>query len=92
MEAVNFEGEKRLMLEVLKDAIECWRSSRLTRKDERLRREAHFWLFGDYEISPRFSFKQICDSLKLDPDFIRRCLLEERRSGRLSAVSQTLWS
>jgi hypothetical protein len=87
VELTSFDGERRMMQEVLKDAIECWKVSlqiRLTSDNyvtglrERLYREAHFWIFGNYDNSPFFSFTQICECLKLDPDFVRRCLLDWR--------------
>jgi hypothetical protein len=86
----NLEGEKRMMQEVLIDAIECWQSvaaiglideNCVTSTRERLYREAHFWIFGDYNNTPFFSFTQICDGLGLNPDFIRRRLVEWRREA-----------
>jgi hypothetical protein len=82
------EPERRMLREMLLDAIECWQSvsaSSLMSEDfvsgsrDRLYREAHFWIFEEYDNSPFFSFTQVCECLELDPDFIRRGLLEWRR-------------
>jgi hypothetical protein len=84
---VHFEGEREMLEQVLIDAIECWQSvsakdvlgeQYVTSLRQRLYREADFWIFGDYNNAPFFSFIQICDCLRLNPDFIRRRLLEWR--------------
>jgi hypothetical protein len=84
--------ERKLLEAILTDAIECWQllalhpiASRFENvrspigKRQRNYRDAHFWFFGDYDNAPYFSFTKICDCLGLDPDFIRRRLLEWRR-------------
>jgi hypothetical protein len=85
----TFEAERRMLKEMLVDAIKCWQSvsaigivggAGLTSLRERLYREASFWIFGDYDNTPFFSFTQICDCLGLNTDFVRRRLLEWRRS------------
>jgi hypothetical protein len=89
----DLEAERRMLLEVLADAIECWQfastsgvtdGTYITMR-ERLYREADFWIFGEYDNSPFFSFTQVCHCLELDPDFIRRRLLEWRRKAACSA-------
>jgi hypothetical protein len=86
----SFEGERRMLQEMLQDAIECWQSisalgvigrSDLTSSRERLYREADFWIFGEYDNAPFFSFTETCDCLGLNADFIRRGLLEWRRKA-----------
>jgi hypothetical protein len=87
------EAERQMLREVLIDAIQCWQSvapiaglkeNYVTSLRERLYREAHFWIFGDYDNTPFFSFTRVCDCLGLNPDFIRRRLLEwrQRAAGR----------
>jgi hypothetical protein len=85
--SANLEGERQMLQEILLDAIECWQSAStivpmneeyVTSLRERLYREANFWIFGDYSNAPYFSFTQLCDCLDLNPDFIRRLLLEWR--------------
>jgi hypothetical protein len=86
--STNFEAERRMLLEILLDAIECWQSvsvngisgeNYVTSRRERLYREANVWIFGQYHNAPFFSFTQTCDCLGLNPDFIRRRLMEWRR-------------
>lgn len=87
----TFEGERQMLKEVLLDAIECWQSvsplramdQRYVTSRDRLYREAHRWIFGDYCNPPFFSFTQVCDSLGLNPDFVRRRLLEWRNRPSL---------
>ena len=71
-----YEGEKRLMLAVLEDAISCFQkyagASRGRR--QRLFKEAEEWLF-DEESRWAFSFETICSTLDLSPEFLRRGLL-----------------
>ena len=66
-------AERELMVAVLADAIECyWKYIRSkSRTGLRLYRDAHDWLFADNEQQP-FSFRNICETLSLDPVFIRR--------------------
>jgi hypothetical protein len=96
------EPERKLLGAILQDAIECWQAlaphpiaiyleNARTPMGKRQRnyREAHFWFFGDYDNAPYFSFTTVCDGLGLDPEFIRRCLLEWKRNElqRLGMVS-----
>jgi hypothetical protein len=85
-----FEREQRLLLELLLDGIECWQgtSNEGISRDRgeksarvQLRREAEIWIFGRYNNPPFFSFAQTCECLGLDPDFLRRRLLERRDRG-----------
>ena len=84
----DFEGERRMLQQILVDAIECWQSvstigaingNCVPGLRERLYREADFWIFGEYDNGPFFSFAETCDCLGLNPDFIRRRLLKRRR-------------
>jgi hypothetical protein len=86
----DFEAERRMLRQILLDAIECWQSvaamgvvggNYVTSLRERLYREANLWIFGEYDNAPFFSFTQTCDCLGLSPDFIRRRLLEWRRKS-----------
>lgn len=86
----NIEGERRMLQVMLIDAIECWQSvpeveimgeHYVASLRERLYREAHFWIFGRYNNAPFFSFTQTCDCLGVNPDFIRRRLLEWRQKS-----------
>jgi hypothetical protein len=92
----GFEGERKMLLEILVDAIECWQGVAVggivsdgyfEGVRQRLYREAEFWIFGNYGNPPHFSFTQACEWLGLDPDFIRRGLLEWKSRRRPATVS-----
>jgi hypothetical protein len=72
--------EKRLMLAVLEDAIECFQRYAGARdgKRERLFLEAEKWILTRDSNRP-FSFENICDVLGLDPNYIRRGLLRKHQ-------------
>jgi len=73
----KLEGEKRLMIAVLKDAVECLDKYRGSRNSagqsqyenaiEWVEDESNDWLF---------SFNNICDLLGFDPDYLREVLLK----------------
>ncbi|HEU4345002.1 MAG TPA: hypothetical protein VFU31_25915 [Candidatus Binatia bacterium] len=71
--------EKELMLAVLADAVECFYKYSTARDavGTRLFREAEEWIFAEDEELP-FSFKNICDALGLNPDYIRHGMLRQR--------------
>ncbi len=69
------EPEKRLMLAVLDDAVNCYRDNLFSQraKDRRLFDEAEEWILtpgGDRA----FSFDNVCESLGLNPEYLRRGL------------------
>jgi hypothetical protein len=87
------EPERKLLEAILQDAIECWQrcaliadkwavSPSFTCFGQRQREyiDADPWLFGEYDNYPLFSFTKICDCLGIDPEFIRRRLLEWKRA------------
>ena len=93
------EGEEKLMLAVLADAIEHFQKYALS-KDEKRRKlfqEAEEW-FLERDSDQLFSFEYICETLQLHPDYIRRGLLswkeaklkeryaQEHRGGRKTLV------
>ena len=70
------EGEEKLMLAVLSDAIELFQKHVLS-KDEKGRnlfREVEEW-FLEKENDQLFSFEYICETLELHPDYIRQGLI-----------------
>jgi len=82
-------GERRLMAAILEDAIDCFQKY-LWAKDNRsrnLRQEAESWFFSDDDSWP-FSFINVCESLDLEPDFLRRGLAtwKERQLMRRADV------
>jgi hypothetical protein len=70
------EGEERLMLAVLENAVEYFQKYVLARKPKgkQLFQEAEEW-FLDKENEALYSFENICETLGLHPDPIRKGLL-----------------
>ena len=66
------EGEKRLILSVLEDAIECFMKciDSATNKGQRLFREADEWISHE-DKRWVFSFDNVCDMLDINPDYMR---------------------
>src|SRR4030095_13919614 len=82
------EGEEKLMLAVLKSAVECFQKYVLARKPsgKQLFREAEEW-FLDKEGEGLYSFENICEILGLHPDPIRKGLMVWKEAKlRLSTV------
>ncbi len=69
------EGEKRLILSVLEDAIECFMKcmDSATNKGQRLYREADEWIALE-DKHWVFSFDNVCDMLDINPEYMRRGL------------------
>lgn len=70
------EGEERLMFAVLENAVECFQKYVLARKPSRkqLFQEAEDW-FLDKEDEALYSFENICETLGLHPEHIRKGLM-----------------
>ena len=70
------EPEKRLMLAILEDAINCYQDNLLAKRGSagRLFTEAEEWILekGSDWI---FSFKNICETLGFNPEYVRQGLL-----------------
>ena len=93
------EGEEKLMLAVLENAVEYFQKYVLARKPSGKMRfqEAEEWFLGK-DSDGLFSFENICQTLQLHPDYIRQGLLswkkaklkersiEGRRAGRKKFV------
>jgi hypothetical protein len=73
------ESEKRLMLAVLQDAVECYQKYLVARrgKDKNLFSEAEAWILERDQLSA-FSFDNVCDSLGLAPNYVRAGLLKTK--------------
>jgi hypothetical protein len=78
------EGERRLMVAVLKNAIECFQKHASARGlgEEELFRKEEEWFFSRKDRKEHLSFGYICEALELDPDYIRRGLLLWKQSAR----------
>jgi hypothetical protein len=81
------EGEKRLMAAVLADAVEVYMKQAFNpdARAQQLFLEAEAWIFSDKPGAGLFSFNNISDLLGLEPEYIRRGLLEWRRT-RVPAI------
>jgi hypothetical protein len=70
------DGERRLMLAILEDAVDCFQKYAMV-KDGRGRQlfaEAEQWFLSDDRRWP-FSFVNVCEALEIQPQFLRRGLL-----------------
>src|SRR6202171_6409355 len=82
------EGEKRLILSVLEDAIECFMKcmDSATNKGQRLYREADEWIALEDKFWV-FSFDNVCDMLDINPEYMRTGL-RKWKDKRLDAIGR----
>ncbi len=82
------EGEKRLVLSVLEDAIECFMKciDSSTNKGQRLFRDAEEWINLE-DKKWVFSFDNVCDMLDVNPEYMRRGL-REWKERKLIAIER----
>jgi hypothetical protein len=78
----KLEGEKRLMIAILKDAVECLDKYRGARSSSGRSNylNALEWV-EDKSTDWLFSFTNICDLLGFDPDYMRGVLLKRENKG-----------
>ncbi len=70
------DGERRLMIAVLEDAVHCFRKN-LHATDPKVRQlflDAEEWIMGS-DSTWFFSFENVCETLGIDPDYLREGLL-----------------
>jgi len=74
------QGERRLMLAVLEDAVDCYRTGRWARDPATrlLFAETREWVEST-DCRALFSFESICDFLDIDADYVRRRLANGAR-------------
>ena len=72
------EGERRLMLAILEDAVSCFQkyAGTSTHRGERLFSDAEAWFFEETDTGWPFSFESICGILDINPEYFRRSLLK----------------
>jgi hypothetical protein len=82
----GLEPEKSLMLAVLLDAVECFQEYVLLRDEHTNRRfrETEDWLFRN-DHKWLFSFRNICDALEIDPQYLRKGLLHWKQNAMQSS-------
>jgi hypothetical protein len=79
----KLEGEKRLMIAILKDAVECLEKYRSARNGiGRVQYQNAIEWVEDTGTEWLFSFTNICDLLGFDPHYLREVLL--KRENRYS--------
>jgi hypothetical protein len=66
-------GEKRLMLAVLQDALDCYQKYAFARDGHgrQLFGDADAWIACD-DRAWYFSFENICETLEINPEYLRR--------------------
>ena len=77
----HLEGERRLMLALLKDAVECLKKYRAARSSpgRELYQNALEWI-EDESTGWLLSFANICDLLGYDPNYLRKFLLKREHT------------
>lgn len=76
----HLEPETSLMLAVLEDAVACFQKYALARDEHGLElfREAEEWILQK-DTAWLFSFDNICESLGINPDYLRAGLVRWKR-------------
>ncbi len=71
---------KKLMMAILEDALRCFQNNAEARNGSRKRlfEEAEQWLCGEGGEGP-FSFEMVCETLGIEPEFLRTGIKEWRR-------------
>jgi len=72
----NSEPEKKLMLAILEDAIDCFQKYIFARdgRGKGIFREAEDWILEE-NGDRLFSFETVCDALGFNPSYVRQGLL-----------------
>lgn len=78
----SVRGEKRLMLAVLEDALDCYQkyAVALDGHGQQLFDEARTWITAK-DRCWFFSYENICETLEINPDYLRQGLENWRRSA-----------
>lgn len=78
---------KKLMMAILEDALRCFQNNADAKSGARKRlfQEAEQWLCGEGGEGP-FSFETVCETLGIEPGFLRSGL-KEWRAQQLAGVS-----
>ncbi len=79
----QFDGERRLMIAVLEDAVNCF-MKQLHATDPKARQlflEAEEWISAE-DRTWFFAFENVCDTLDLNPDYLREGLFKWRAAER----------
>ena len=84
----GFDRERRLMLAVLEDAIDCFQKYAHTSdlRGRQLFLESHEWIMSP-DKRWLFSFENICQIVDMNPDYIRQGLSRWRTQNAKSAMA-----
>ena len=82
-------GEKRLMLAVLEDALDCFQKYAAARDGhgQALFEEANTWIASN-DRGWFFSYENICETLEINPEYLRRGLDTWRRCGDIGCAGR----
>jgi hypothetical protein len=82
---------KRLMMAILEDALRCFQNNSDARSGPRKRlfAEAEQWLCADKGTGP-FSFETVCETLGIEPQFLRSGLRDWRNQQLAGIPSRRL--
>jgi hypothetical protein len=82
---------KRLMMALLEDALRCFQNNADAKSGPRKRlfSEAEEWLCSEDGEGP-FSFNTVCETLGIEPEFLRRGLVEWRKQQLAGAAPRRL--
>lgn len=77
----HLEPEKRLMLAILEDAIDCFQDNVLAQggRKKKLFREAEEWILAENN-DWLFSFENICEILGFNPRYVRQGLIRRQEA------------
>lgn len=86
------EPEKRLMLAILEDAVNCFQENLSAESGKRkiLFDDVEQWIRADGSDWV-FSFDHICEALGFTPAYVRQGLLRWREKNRSKRVKGTTW-
>ncbi len=81
------EGERRLIVAILEDAVNCFQKNLFARdnRGRRLFREAERWMMSADRALP-FAFENVCEFLSLDAEYIRCGLRRWARAAESQVV------
>ena len=86
------EPEKRLMLAILEDGVNCFQDNLFAHnaRSKRLFAEAEEWIVkpgGDWI----FCFETVCETLGINPEYVRRGLLRWKEKKLLNRAGAKAW-
>ena len=86
------EPEKKLMLAVLEDAINCFQDNLMARSvsGKKLFEEAEAWIL-EQDGQWLFSFESICNVLNINPGYVRRGLLQWKQKKLPNHPGLSMW-